>query len=699
MFKPLNASVSGANVNKDGRTSLPTMRQTADIDSTREYFEVCESPANGSGSAEVGESYINTNTTVQLLVTENRSQIERSRKDSRSASHESSREREVDDGERELLGTGATSQPYKRKSPAYGSPDINQPRRSVTGDDSTGEPSSPHRRKRAKTEDEKEQRRLERLLSNRLAAEKSRERKRKEFEALKAEKEDVERKNQDLEMRLAEIEARVALGQGDREFFQVVEESEPPKPVPIVGEQSNGSRDDLAREWQELRKRSEALEQERREVESRRVQDHTEPTTINPGDENTWKLEKKRLIQEHTAKMDQMLADHKRREDEIQQLNHEDTKSIVAERDQHAVKLVNLLHQKDGELAQKDQHIQDLHKIADLKTEALKAAEAHFSTREDLMKTLVSSLDGAVKGKDDTIATLEATVEAKKAEIESLKLELHTRNNTNGQTDQAEDAEKAQPEASHVQSINPAVALPKSLELAPPGKKSSSPSPATQLFGSRPDHARRNTSDSAATGDEIVVASRTSIASESYRIESREPDDSGDAEGSDLRTSVGARKRSSSRRITDSPLTAAPKKAWKVRNREKKDKEAEEEFEEIKHDDGSKPGHSYTQLIGMAIVESPDRQLRLAEIYKWISDTYSFYSVDAPLRKDWKNAIRSTLSTNKKFIRQWRPGEDPGKGSYWGIQEGEDEEFIGRPIYIKARSSWHRVGKMKKSAP
>jgi len=61
-------------------------------------------------------------------------------------------------------------------------------------------------RKRAKTEDEKEQRRVERVLRNRRAAQSSRERKRQEVEALEAEKRQIERRNQDLEMRLAHME-------------------------------------------------------------------------------------------------------------------------------------------------------------------------------------------------------------------------------------------------------------------------------------------------------------------------------------------------------------------------------------------------------------------------------------------------------------------------------------------------------------
>lgn len=90
-------------------------------------------------------------------------------------------------------------------------------------------------------------------------------------------------------------------------------------------------------------------------------------------------------------------------------------------------------------------------------------------------------------------------------------------------------------------------------------------------------------------------------------------------------------------------------------------------------DDGSKPGHSYAQLIGMAILRSPQRRLTLAQIYKWISDTFSFYSAtDA----GWQNSIRHNLSLNKHFIKQERPKDDPGKGNYWMIEPGQEMQFM-----------------------
>ncbi|RDL35063.1 Winged helix DNA-binding protein [Venustampulla echinocandica] len=90
-------------------------------------------------------------------------------------------------------------------------------------------------------------------------------------------------------------------------------------------------------------------------------------------------------------------------------------------------------------------------------------------------------------------------------------------------------------------------------------------------------------------------------------------------------------------------------------------------------DDGTKPPHSYAQLIGMAILRAANRRLTLAQIYKWISDTYSFYgATDA----GWQNSIRHNLSLNKAFIKQERPKDDKGKGNYWAIQPGMEHQFI-----------------------
>jgi hypothetical protein len=64
-------------------------------------------------------------------------------------------------------------------------------------------------RKRAKTEDEKEQRRIERVKRNRLAAHNSRERKRQEYEVLQAEKDQMEADLKSYKDKMAQMEAEL----------------------------------------------------------------------------------------------------------------------------------------------------------------------------------------------------------------------------------------------------------------------------------------------------------------------------------------------------------------------------------------------------------------------------------------------------------------------------------------------------------
>ncbi|MCJ1373548.1 hypothetical protein MMC20_004776 [Loxospora ochrophaea] len=90
-------------------------------------------------------------------------------------------------------------------------------------------------------------------------------------------------------------------------------------------------------------------------------------------------------------------------------------------------------------------------------------------------------------------------------------------------------------------------------------------------------------------------------------------------------------------------------------------------------DDGTKPPYSYAALIGMSILRAPHRRLTLAQIYKWISDTFSYYRAS---EAGWQNSIRHNLSLNKAFIKQERPKDDPGKGNYWAIEPGMEAQFI-----------------------
>ena len=90
-------------------------------------------------------------------------------------------------------------------------------------------------------------------------------------------------------------------------------------------------------------------------------------------------------------------------------------------------------------------------------------------------------------------------------------------------------------------------------------------------------------------------------------------------------------------------------------------------------DDGNKPPYSYAALIGMSILRASGRRLTLAQIYKWISDSFSFYRLP---ETGWQNSIRHNLSLNKAFIKIERPKDDPGKGNYWAIEPGMESQFV-----------------------
>jgi forkhead transcription factor HCM1 len=90
-------------------------------------------------------------------------------------------------------------------------------------------------------------------------------------------------------------------------------------------------------------------------------------------------------------------------------------------------------------------------------------------------------------------------------------------------------------------------------------------------------------------------------------------------------------------------------------------------------DDGTKPQHSYAQLIGMAILRAPNRRLTLAQIYKWISSNFKFYNI---AESGWQNSIRHNLSLHKNFLKIERPKDDPGKGNYWTIEPGTELQFL-----------------------
>jgi forkhead protein FKH len=86
-----------------------------------------------------------------------------------------------------------------------------------------------------------------------------------------------------------------------------------------------------------------------------------------------------------------------------------------------------------------------------------------------------------------------------------------------------------------------------------------------------------------------------------------------------------------------------------------------------------KPPHSYAQLIGMAILSTPEQQMTLNNIYKWIMANYAFYRFNMSA---WQNSIRHNLSLNKAFTKIARRTDEPGKGMKWMIEPTEFENFV-----------------------
>ncbi|CAF0865617.1 unnamed protein product [Rotaria sordida] len=82
-----------------------------------------------------------------------------------------------------------------------------------------------------------------------------------------------------------------------------------------------------------------------------------------------------------------------------------------------------------------------------------------------------------------------------------------------------------------------------------------------------------------------------------------------------------------------------------------------------------KPPYSYVTLIRQAILSDNMQRMTLNEIYQWIVDSYPYFRTAPP---KWKNSIRHNLSLNKCFKRLQRNTNDPGKGSYWAIDESNE---------------------------
>ncbi|KAF2179597.1 winged helix DNA-binding domain-containing protein, partial [Zopfia rhizophila CBS 207.26] len=74
----------------------------------------------------------------------------------------------------------------------------------------------------------------------------------------------------------------------------------------------------------------------------------------------------------------------------------------------------------------------------------------------------------------------------------------------------------------------------------------------------------------------------------------------------------------------------------------------------------TKPRYEWAELIGMAILSSPNQELRLDQIYGWISGQFSCYNIT---ESSWKGRIQQSLGRNHAFDS--RPKD---KHDYWYIR-------------------------------
>uniref|UniRef100_I3KT41 Forkhead box P4 n=1 Tax=Oreochromis niloticus TaxID=8128 RepID=I3KT41_ORENI len=107
-----------------------------------------------------------------------------------------------------------------------------------------------------------------------------------------------------------------------------------------------------------------------------------------------------------------------------------------------------------------------------------------------------------------------------------------------------------------------------------------------------------------------------------------------------------------------------------------------------------RPPFTYASLIRHAILESPDRQLTLNEIYNWFTRKFAYFRRNTAT---WKNAVRHNLSLHKCFVRV-----ENVKGAVWTVDEVEYQKrrppkMTGSPTLVKNMISGLGFGSLNAS--
>uniref|UniRef100_A0A3Q3XI80 Fork-head domain-containing protein n=1 Tax=Mola mola TaxID=94237 RepID=A0A3Q3XI80_MOLML len=93
-----------------------------------------------------------------------------------------------------------------------------------------------------------------------------------------------------------------------------------------------------------------------------------------------------------------------------------------------------------------------------------------------------------------------------------------------------------------------------------------------------------------------------------------------------------------------------------------------------------RPPYTYAYLIRWAILESPDKQCTLNEIYNWFITMFFYFRHNSAT---WKNAVRHNLSLHKCFVRV-----EGGKGAVWTVDETEYQRRKGQKYYRDCPVKW-----------